>query len=171
MEKGYIQIYTGNGKGKTTAAFGLALRALCAEKKVYIGQFLKGMEYSELNATKYFDKLTIEQFGSENFIGNPPDEEDILKAEEGLKRAFEIFEANEHDIVILDELNVAISLNLVSEEQVIRLINKKPDNIELIITGRNATKKIIEIADLVTEMKEIKHYYNSGVEARIGIEK
>lgn len=171
MEKGYVQIYTGNGKGKTTAAFGLALRALCASKKVYIGQFLKGMKYSELNATKYFEDLTIEQFGSENFIGNPPKEADILKVEEGLKRVVEIFEENIHDIVILDELNVAVSLKLVDEDKIIDLIRKKPDNVELIITGRNATEKLIEIADLVTEMKEIKHYYSSGVEARVGIEK
>lgn len=168
--KGYIHVYTGNGKGKTTAAFGLALRAALADKKVYIGQFVKGMEYSELKIDEILPNIEIHQFGQECFIYNEPTEKDILIANEGLDICREVLEKGDHDLVILDELNIALYYKLFSVEEVIEVLENRKPNIEVVITGRYAPKKLIELGDLVTEMKEIKHYYNNGVEARKGIE-
>ncbi|MCF6463719.1 cob(I)yrinic acid a,c-diamide adenosyltransferase [Clostridium sp. Cult1] len=170
MDKGYIHVYTGNGKGKTTAALGLALRAICAGKKVFIGQFIKGMEYSELKSVDYLPNLVIEQFGRDCFIYKDPEEEDIRLARIGLDKCKNILKEGDYNIVILDELNIAIYYNLFTIEEAIEAINNKASNVEVIITGRYADERIIQIADLVTEMKEIKHYYNKGVEARKGIE-
>jgi cob(I)alamin adenosyltransferase len=170
--KGYIQIYTGNGKGKTTAAFGLALRAVGAGLKVYIAQFVKGTEYSELESVKRLsDSITLKQYGLGFFINREPNKEDIRVAREGLKEVREIMCSGVYDLVILDEANIAIYHDLFSVEDLLDFMRAKPENVELVITGRRADSRIIESADLVTEMKEIKHYYHSGVEARIGIEK
>ncbi len=172
MLKGYIQIYTGNGKGKTTAAFGLALRAVGAGLKVYIAQFVKGAEYSELESVKKLsDSITLRQYGLGFFVNREPDKEDVRVAREGLKEVREIMCSGMYDLVILDEANVAIYHDLFSVEDLLDFMRTKPENVELVITGRRADPQIIESADLVTEMKEIKHYYHSGVEARIGIEK
>lgn len=171
LEKGYIHVYTGNGKGKTTAALGLSLRAVCAGKKVFFGQFIKGMEYSELHAQNILHNFKIEQFGRNCFIYNQPQEEDIRKAEDGLNKIEEILTSGDYDIVVLDELNIALHYKLFSVDRVIEILKNRKSNIEVVITGRYAPEKIIEIADLVTEMKEIKHYYKDGVEARTGIEK
>ena len=171
--KGYIHIYTGNGKGKTTAALGLALRAAGHKKKTIIIQFMKGMHYGELDSIRQFlsEYIVIEQFGAEGFVHvDKATPEDIQRARNGLKRAYEAFK-QKYDIIILDELNVAIFFKLLSKEEVLDLINHKPADKELIITGRYAPDYLIDIADLVTEMKEIKHYYQQGVEARDGIEK
>lgn len=170
MDKGYIQIYTGNGKGKTTAALGLSLRAVCAGKKVFFGQFVKGMEYSELNTSKYLPNFTLEQFGRNVFIFNKPTEADIEVARKGLERVKEILTSGEYDVVVLDELNIAIYYKLFSVEEVIEVLDNRNEKIEVIITGRYANEKLIDKADLVTEMKEIKHYYAKGVPARKGIE-
>lgn len=170
MGKGYIHIYTGNGKGKTTAALGLSLRAICAGKKVFFGQFLKGMDYSELDAVKYLPNLTIEQFGTPSFIYSKPSKADIEAAGVGLKRCSEVLKSGEYDIVVLDEINIAIFFELISAEQVLEMLQDRAENVEVIMTGRYADEKLIEIADLVTEMKEIKHYYTQGVMARKGIE-
>lgn len=170
MEKGFIHVYTGNGKGKTTAALGLALRAICAGKKVFIGQFIKGMEYSELKSINYLPNLVIEQFGRDCFIYKKPEEKDIELARTGLDKCRKILKEGKYDIVILDELNIVTYYNLFTVDEAIRAINEKAEHVEVIITGRYADEKIIEIADLVTEMKEVKHYYNKGVEARKGIE-
>ena len=170
MDKGYIQIYTGNGKGKTTAALGLSLRAVCAGKKVFFGQFVKGMEYSELTAPKYLPNFTLEQFGRNVFIFNKPKEEDIKFARKGLERIKEVLTSGEYDVVVLDELNIAIFYNLFKIEEVIEILDNRNESIEVIITGRNANEKLIDKADLVTEMKEIKHYFREGVPAREGIE-
>lgn len=170
MDKGYIHVYTGNGKGKTTAAFGLALRAICAGKKVFIGQFIKGMEYSELNSVNYLPNLVIEQFGRGCFIYKEPEDEDIKLAKNGLKKCREILKEGNYDLVILDELNVAIYFKLFTVEDAIEVINERKENVEVVITGRYADDRIVKLADLVTEMKEIKHYYNNGVQARKGIE-
>lgn len=167
---GYIHVYTGNGKGKTTAAFGLALRAACANKKVFIGQFIKGMEYSELKVPQFIPNIKIEQFGRNCFIFNKPTQEDINAAQKGLERIKEILKNKEYDIVILDEINVAIYYKLVTVKDVLDILNLRDDKVEIILTGRYAPEKFIEIADLVTEMKEIKHYYQKGVKARKGIE-
>lgn len=167
---GYVHVYTGNGKGKTTAALGLALRAICAGKKIYIGQFIKGMHYSELDAVKYLPNLVIEQYGRGCFIRGKPTEEDIKLARNGLKRAREVLNNQTFDIVILDEINVAIFYKLLDVAEVLELITNRPRGVELILTGRYAPKEIVEMADLVTEMVEVKHYYRQGVPARKGIE-
>ena len=169
--QGYIQVYTGNGKGKTTAALGLALRAVCAGKKVFMGQFIKGMAYSELTAPQWMPHFTIEQYGRDCFINNDPTAEDIAIAAAGLKKARQLLQSGEYDIFILDEINVALFYKLFTEEEVLALMKEKPSHVELILTGRYAPDSIIAHADLVTEMKEIKHYYQQGVAARTGIEK
>ncbi len=170
-DKGYIQIYTGNGKGKTTAAIGLAIRAVGANLKVLFVQFVKGQYYSEHKTLEKLENITIKQFGREGFIHSKPTEEDIKKAKEGYNFVLDAFKQDLYDVVILDEANIAVFFNLFSEDELIYLMDKKPTNAELIITGRYATQKVIEKADLVTEMKEIKHYYKQNVLARVGIEK
>ena len=169
--KGYIQVYTGNGKGKTTAALGLALRAAGAGLKVYFAQFIKGMDYSELHSIKKLsENITLKQYGRECFIYKEPDEDDIKAARRGFDEVSQIISKGTHEIVVLDEINIAIYYKLISVEEILELINTKPENVELVLTGRNVDKRIIERADLVTEMKEIKHYYRKGVNARKGIE-
>ncbi|AHF97420.1 MAG: cob(I)yrinic acid a,c-diamide adenosyltransferase [Desulfurella sp.] len=172
-EKGYVQVYTGNGKGKTTAAIGLTIRALGAGLKVLFVQFVKGLPYSEHKALSRFENLTIKQFGRPEFIHSKPSDEDIKAAKDGYNYVMDIFtnSPNLFDVVVLDEANIAVFFGLFSDDELIELIDKKPQNTELIITGRYATQKVIDRADLVTEMKEIKHYYTQGVIARDGIEK
>ena len=169
--KAYIQVYTGNGKGKTTAAFGLALRASGAGLKVYIGQFCKGREYSELKAFKNIPNVTLKQFGTPEFIMGKPSKKDYERAKKGFEEVKRIIQSDKYDVVILDEANIAISLGLISVDELLKVIKDRPKNIEIVITGRNAPEKLLEAADLVTEMKEIKHYYKKGVHAREGIEK
>lgn len=168
---GYIQIYTGNGKGKTTAAIGLAIRAIGAGKKVYMAQFLKGGTYSEITAVQNkLPEFEIEQFGREGFIRDQPTDEDIGKAKEGLSYISAIMASGRYDVMILDEIFVALYLGLIEEEALIDLLHQKPGSTEMILTGRYAPDSIIELADLVTEMKVVKHYYKQGVKARKGIE-
>lgn len=170
-QQGYVQVYTGNGKGKTTAAFGLALRAAGAGLHVYIGQFIKGNEYSEIKAFQRFDDLiTLKQFGRGCFIRNEPVPEDIHAAKEGLEEIRKILNSGKYKVVILDEVNIATYYELIAIDELLDLIDAKPDDVELIITGRNADNRILERADLVTEMREIKHYYANGILAREGIE-
>ena len=171
MQKGYVQIYTGDGKGKTTAALGLSLRAVCAGKKVYFGQFIKGMDYSELKAVEFLPNLKIKQFGQDCFIVKEPTLEDIEKAQKGLEEVKEILAQGEYDIVVLDEIHIALYYKLFNIEEVIGAIQDRASHVEVICTGRKAPKELIQLADLVTEMKEIKHYYSQGVQAREGIEK
>ncbi|MCP3874762.1 MAG: cob(I)yrinic acid a,c-diamide adenosyltransferase [Desulfobacteraceae bacterium] len=169
--KGYVQVYTGNGKGKTTASLGLALRAAGAGLNVYIVQFLKKGDYSEIKALSKFENITIEQYGLGKFVKGKPSEGDIAAGAQGYSKLCDILKQNKHDVVIAEEANVAVMCNLISEKDLLALVEMKPGNVELIITGRGATEKLIQKADLVTEMKEIKHYYKQGVTARIGIEK
>ncbi|OGR25186.1 MAG: cob(I)yrinic acid a,c-diamide adenosyltransferase [Desulfobacterales bacterium RIFOXYA12_FULL_46_15] len=169
--KGYIQVYTGKGKGKTTACLGLAVRAAGAGLKVYIAQFLKNGEYSETKALSRFENITIEQFGMGKFVRGCPSEEEIAAGKAGYKKLCDILKEAKHDVVIVEEGNVAVMCNIISEKELLDLMDMKPDTVELVITGRGATKAVLEKADLVTEMQEIKHYYQKGVSARIGIEK
>lgn len=172
--KGYIHVYTGNGKGKTTAALGLALRAAGHGFKTYFGQFLKGQDYGELSAVhKLSPLITIEQFGRKGFIHvtENPDQEDIDRARQGLDKCTRMMESRKYRIIVLDEVNVAVHFNLFTEQDIHAFLDKKPDSMEVILTGRYAPESIIRRADLVTEMKEIKHYYKKGIQARIGIEK
>ncbi len=172
MEKGYIQVYTGNGKGKTTCMLGLTLRACGADKKVMICQFMKKGDYSEIKAVKkYLPQVELYQFGGGKFITkDTKTDEDIRLTEEGFKKASEAAISGEYDLVIMDEINVAIAIELIDEEKLLKLMAEKSEHTELIITGRYATEKVKNSADLVTEMTEVKHYCNKGVDARIGIE-
>ncbi len=169
--KGYVQVYTGNGKGKTTASLGLAVRAAGAGLNVFIVQFLKKGDYSEIIALSRFKNIAIEQYGLGKFVKRKPSKEDITAGAAGYQKLCELLKQGKHDLVIAEEGNVALMCNLISEKQLLALMDMKPDHVELVITGRGATPKIIERADLVTEMKEIKHYYNCGVMARDGIER
>ena len=168
-EKRYIHVYTGDGKGKTTAAFGLAIRAACAGLNVYIGQFVKGMEYSEVGIQKVISNIKIEQYGRDCFIDKKPEKEDLVRAKEALKRAHYYLKEKHFDMLILDEHHIAIYLGLLELGEVLELIDLAGKT-ELISTGRYAPRELLERADLVTEMKEIKHYYDKGQEARKGIE-
>lgn len=170
--KGYLQVYTGDGKGKTTAALGLCLRAAGAGLKVYIAQFLKQGKYSEIKALEQFSQqIEIQQFGQGKFIKNRPSQDEIDAARSGLEKARRQLVSGQFDVVVLEEGNVAASLGLFSVDDLLAVINQKPDHVELVITGRGASPRVIEQADLVTEMKAVKHYYEQGVQARIGIEK
>lgn len=170
MEKGYIQVYTGDGKGKTTAALGLAARALGRGLKVAIIQFMKkGEDYGEYAFLS--SHLTMLQFGSGRFVDpDNPSDEDISLAENGFEKAAELIFSGVYDVVILDEIITAAHFGLINEEKLMKLMKGKPENVELVLTGRGAGKRLIEEADLVTEMKEIKHYYKKNVIARKGIE-
>ena len=171
MKKGYVQVYTGNGKGKTTAALGLALRAAGAGLNIWIGQFVKGREYSEHKALKRFENMiTIRRFGRRCFIKAKPGPGDIKAALSGLKEAGKAIVEGKHHLVILDEACIALHFKLFTIEELLEIIQKKPRHVELVITGRYAPQMLIEAADLVTEMKEVKHYYSKGVKARRGIE-
>lgn len=170
LEKGYIQVYTGNGKGKTTAALGIVLRTICAGNKAFIGQFMKGQNYSELKAPDYLPGLKIEQFGDLFFINGKPSQSDIDNAHKGLEKMKEILSSGEYDMVVFDEINTSLYFKLLDVEEVLEVLALKPEKTEVILTGRYAPDEIIEKADLVTEMREIKHYYNAGVDSRVGIE-
>lgn len=172
--KGYIQIYTGNGKGKTTAAIGLAVRAAGHGYRTYIGQFLKGQKYGELAGLAELSRLIeIKQFGRNAFVhvNKNPDPRDIAKAEEGLEHCRNALLSGNFRLVILDEINIAVHFNLFSEKKVLELMDEKPAGVELVLTGRKAPESFIERADLVTEMREVKHYYTRNIAARNGIER
>ena len=171
FKEGFIQIYTGDGKGKTTAALGLALRAAGHGLRTYIAQFMKGREYSETEALKkHEDSITIRHYGSGNFICEKPGPEDKRCAVEGLEEAKQYMVSGEYDVVILDEANIAAYFDVLSVQELLAVIDAKPEHVELVITGRRAHELILEKADLITEMHEIKHYYQKGVSARHGIE-
>ncbi len=176
--KSYIHIYTGNGKGKTTASLGLALRALGAGKSVFIGQFLKNGDYSEIRMLQKMEglletdqTLRVEQYGEPHFINRKPGPEDYKAAEKGWMSIKEGVLSQKYDLVIMEEINVAVHLELIPEDQVLELMRNKPDDVELVLTGRYASEKIMEAADLVSRVDEVKHYFSKGVQARIGIEK
>lgn len=171
MEKGYIHVYTGPGKGKTTAALGLGLRAAGAGLKVHMMQFMKGRRYSELDAIENLSNFTFSQHGRDEFVSKEnPEQIDIDLAQEGFAQAKEIIQNSKYDLLILDELNVVVDYNLVKLDDVLNLIEQKPEKLEIVLTGRDAHPEIIKIADLVTEMLEIKHPYQQGVTARKGID-
>ena len=174
LERGCVQVYTGNCKGKTTAALGLAFRAVGRGLKVVMIQFMKGGgPYGEhLAAARLAPDLTIIPTGREGWVNREnPATEDITLAQNALLLAREKLLSGEYDLVILDEVNGAIGFGLLPVTDVLDLLSIRPAAVELVLTGRNADPKIIEAADLVTEMVEIKHYYKAGVPARLGIEK
>jgi cob(I)alamin adenosyltransferase len=167
-----IQLYTGDGKGKTTASLGQALRACGHGLKVLMIQFMKGSKnYGELLSSESVPGLEIVQKGLPTFVKKgEPSEEDLRLAAEGMDLARKAVKEAVHDILILDEINCAVDYGLVDVDEVLDLVRSKPEKMELIMTGRYAPRELMEVADLVTEMKEIKHHYNTGVEMREGIE-
>lgn len=169
--KGYIQVYTGEGKGKTTAAIGLTIRALGAGLKVAFFQFFKPGTSSEVDILKrFFPQLLYKAFGKEEFIKekiDPEIRELILKGWEEVK---ELAKSGTYNIIVLDEITYALNWGIINLKEFLEFLKNKPEDLEVIITGRFAPEKIIEIADLVTEMKKIKHYYNKDVKSRKGIE-
>ncbi len=173
QSRGMIHVYTGAGKGKTTAALGLAMRALGHGLKVYIIQFMKGnIRYGEVETARHLSpNIVIKQMGRESFVDrNNPDKIDIELAQKALQLAREVIDGRGYDIVVLDEINVAVDYGLISLEALLDIIDSKPPHVELILTGRYAKPEVIERADLVTEMVEVKHYYRKGVHSREGIE-
>ena len=172
LERGLIQVYTGEGKGKTTAALGLALRAAGHGLRVEIVQFMKGWPgYGELKSVSLLPGVAIHPFGREGWVHPAqPEPEDLALAEKALEFAWEAMVGGEIDIVILDEINVALDYGLLSLERVLRLLEGKPPAVELILTGRNAHSEVIGRADLVTEMRKVKHPFDAGLAARQGIE-
>lgn len=173
LDKGYIQVYTGNGKGKSTAAIGQAVRAAGFGLKTYIAQFMKEYPYNELvSLARLKDWITIEQFAGDEFVYRKelPNRDELDRAKRGLERAKAMMLSNKYDLIILDEILVSIHFGLFNDEEILTFMKLKPGNVELILTGRYCPDKILDAADLVTEMKAIKHYYQRGVLARKGIE-
>ncbi len=171
MRRGYIQVYTGAGKGKTTAALGLALRAAGAGLKVCIIQFIKKRRCSEHKALERFDDLvTIQQHGEGFILKRKANTSDINAARTGLEEVRAVMRSGSVDLLILDEANVAVIRGVISRDDLLEVMDMKPRNMELVITGRYADEEVIKKADLVTEMREVKHYANKGVKARRGIE-
>ncbi|MDS1030665.1 cob(I)yrinic acid a,c-diamide adenosyltransferase [Bacillota bacterium LX-D] len=173
LEKGLIQVYTGNGKGKSTAAFGLALRALGCGLDVVIIQFMKtGIDYGEIKALDIFKpKLTLLSFGRPGFISRTgATEQDIELAQQAMEKTTNIIQNRPVDLLILDEINNALYYQLLETKNVLNFLEQKPERTEIVLTGRHAPEEIIVKADLVTEMLEIKHPYKKGIRARKGIE-
>ena len=172
MKKGYLQVYTGDGKGKTTASMGLIVRALGSGMRVYFGQFLKNNSYSEIKTLENLagENLKLRQFGTKRPVNEPMNEEDNAAALAGINEVEQEMINGGWDLIILDELNIVAGYKLVDEVRLKSFIDKKPETTELVFTGRSAPDWLIKRADLVTEMKMIKHYYDAGVPARKGIE-
>lgn len=172
LERGCVQIYTGNGKGKTTAALGLSLRALGRGLRVCFFQFIKGGgPYGEqLIAEKLAPDFIIIQTGRPGWVNTRDISEDRRLAQEALQQARAALSSGAYDLFVCDEINGAVGFGLIDVEQVLELIRMKPEQVELVLTGRNADERVVQAADLVTEMREVKHYYQSGVPARTGIE-
>ena len=169
--RGMFHVYTGDGKGKTTAALGLSIRALGAGKSVFFAQFIKGKDYSELDVLQQLDNIKIKQFGRRCFIRGEPEEEDIRLAREGLTKAAEILQSGKYDLVILDEATIALHYELFSLEELMQAVENRDDRVEAVVTGRSAPEELIEEADLATEMNKVKHYFDRDIPARKGIEK
>jgi cob(I)alamin adenosyltransferase len=173
LKKGFIQIYTGNGKGKTTAALGQAVRAAGNGFRSYILMLMKEFPYNEVSALSSLKEfITIEQVGKDDYVYRKelPSNEEVEKAKQALERAGQNMKSGDFEIIILDEVLVAVYFGLITVDDILPLINEKPVDIELILTGRYCPQELIERADLVTEMKEVKHYYQKGILARRGIE-
>jgi cob(I)alamin adenosyltransferase len=170
LKQGYIQIYSGDGKGKTTASLGVVLRIIGQGGKVFYAQFIKGKRSSEFKALENFPENFIHRmFGAGRFIKNTPSQDEITMAENGLSECEKALSSGEYDLVVMDELNGAIKCGILKVDQVIKAINMRNSQTELIITGRNAPPELIEIADLISEIRPIKHYFEKGVITRKGI--
>ncbi len=177
MKRGYVQIYTGAGKGKTTASLGLTLRALGAGYSVFIGQFLKNGNYSEIKMLNKIRRLLnpsqslkVEQYGESSFVRNEPSDKDRAAARRGWEAVKEALHSGLYDLVVAEELNVALSMKLLPLDDVLKEVACKDEKLELVITGRGAPATLRDAADLVSVIHDEKHYYNAGVAARKGIE-
>jgi cob(I)alamin adenosyltransferase len=170
LARGYVQIYTGDGKGKSTAAFGAAARMAGRGGRVFVGRFMKGLSSGEFMSCERIPGIEYEDFGSEEYIIGEPSNSDFSGAERGLWRVGEALESGEYDMVVMDEINDALLFGLLTLDAVLDTIAKRPERTELIMTGRGAPKELTDIADLVTEMRAVKHYFDNGVMARPGIE-
>jgi len=173
LDRGLVQIFTGDGKGKTSAALGVALRALGHNLRVHIIFFMKGSSYpyGEQQILPQLPNISFSSFGQDYFVD--PDNikpEEIDQARKGLAKAREVIHSGNYDVVILDEINVAVGWKLLELTEVLELIKNKPRNVELILTGRYADPRLIDAADLVTEMVKVKHPYDRGIKARGGID-
>jgi cob(I)alamin adenosyltransferase len=172
MNKGYVHVYTGNGEGKTTAALGLAMRAAGAGLQVFIAQFMKGTGYSELRSfARLSDRVTVKQYGGRCCMHKGPGPDDVAFARRGLEEVRQALASGTYQVVIMDEAAIAAHYRLIGIEELLEIIKGKPDHMELVITGRWVDDRIVECAGLVTEMREVKHYYAQGVLARVGIER
>ncbi len=170
--KGYVHVYTGEGKGKTTAALGLTLRALGAGCRVLFAQFMKQGEFSEIKALRRFgDQVSIRQFGSGRFVRGKPARQDVESASREFEEIKKALREGKFDLIVMDEINIAIYFKILPLSDVLELIADKPEGTELVLTGRWAEPRLIDEADVVTEMVKVKHYYEKGVKARTGIEK
>ena len=173
VTKGLLIVYTGDGKGKTTAALGQALRAIGHGLQVLVIQFMKGdKNYGEVKAARdHLPALTIEQWGRTSFVSKErPEDEDIELAQQALARGVELAQTGDYDMVILDEVNVAVDFNLVTVEEVLQALDQFPENTHVVLTGRYAPPSFLERADLVSEVREVKHHYSAGIQAQPGIE-
>ncbi len=168
--KGYIQIYCGNGKGKTTAALGLSLRTLLSGGSVYFAQFCKGSETAEMGLCSIFENFVMEQYGTGKFIVSDPSEEDRKQARQGFEHCKNVLSSGFFDLVVLDEIILSVFYQLITVEEIISMLRTRKPWVEVVLTGRKAPRELIEAADLVTEMKKVKHYFDAGVKARRGIE-
>lgn len=173
LEKGYIQVYTGNGKGKTTAAIGQSLRAVGNDLRVYFVQFMKNFPYGEIRFLEQMaPSLTLKRYGTDDFVfkKTPPSNSLIKEMAAGLYEAEETMLNGSYDLIVLDEILVSVYFKIFTEERILEFLKRKPQRMEIILTGRYCPDSIIELADLVTNMTEVKHYYQKGVSARSGIE-
>jgi cob(I)alamin adenosyltransferase len=171
LKKGLIHVYTGNGKGKTTAAIGLGIRAAGNNLKVLMIQFMKGRRYSELDALEHIKNFTVVQFGRDEFVSKEhPEQIDIDLAQKGLTYAKDVIQKGTYDLVILDEINVALDYHLIALHDVLRVLQEKPETVEVVLTGRYAPPDIVKDADVVSEILEIKHPYQTGITSRKGID-
>lgn len=172
VTRGFVQVYTGDGKGKTTAALGQAIRAAGHGMKTYIGQFMKGQHYGELTSLQDHPLITVKQYGDIECVTKETiTQKHIDQAHRGLELAEKAILSGQYDIIVLDEINVAIWFGLIKTRKVMAVLKKRPENVEVILTGRRATEELIKTADLVSEIKEVKHYYHRGIKARDGIER
>jgi cob(I)alamin adenosyltransferase len=171
LKNGLIHIYTGNGKGKTTASIGLGIRAIGNNLKVYMIQFMKGRRYSEINALENIPNFKIVQFGRDEFVSkDKPEQIDIDLARRGFGHAKEIISKGGYDLVILDEVNVAVDFNLISLDELLNVLKEKPKKVEIVLTGRYAHPDLVIHADVVSEILEIKHPFHQGIKSRKGID-
>jgi cob(I)alamin adenosyltransferase len=172
LVEGYVQLYTGDGKGKTTAALGLALRASGHGLHTYVGQFMKGQRYGEIEALRDHPFIVLEQYGDPRCIRREEvTTEHVAQAHQGLERARAAMLSGDYDLIVLDEVNVSIWFGLLTTEEVLAFLDQRPEHVEVLLTGRRAPQALIDRADLVTEMRQVKHYYEQGVTARLGIER